>query len=47
MPDAIRPSPPDDWRAAFAALPPDETPADGWSRVAARLDARKRRQGPL
>lgn len=43
MPDAPRPMPPHDWRDAFAALPPDEPPADGWRHVAARLDSRRRR----
>jgi hypothetical protein len=43
MPDATRPLPPNDWREAFAALPLDAPPTDGWSRMAARLDARRRR----
>ena len=47
MPDATRPMPPHDWRDAFAALPLEPPPADGWSRVAARLDARRRRNLPL
>lgn len=43
MPDASSgqgPRPPQDWSAAFAALPSETPPADGWSRVSARLDAR-------
>lgn len=44
MPDATRPMPPNDWRDAFAALPMDAPPADGWSRVAMRLEARRRRR---
>jgi len=47
MPDATHPIPHHDWRDAFAALPLDPPPADGWSRVAARLDARRRRSLPL
>jgi len=47
MPDATHPLPPNDWRDAFAALPLDAPPTDGWSRVAARLDARRRRRLPL
>lgn len=43
MPDATRSMPPNDWRDAFAALPMDAPPADGWAHVAARLDARRRR----
>lgn len=43
MPDATRSMPPNDWRAALAALPMDAPPADGWSRVMARLDTRRRR----
>jgi hypothetical protein len=34
---------PRDWGAAFAALPPEAPPADGWARVAARLPARRSR----
>ncbi len=44
MPDATRPMPPNDWRDVFAALPLDAPPADGWSRVAMRLEARRRRR---
>ena len=41
MPEAIRmPAGPRDWGAAFAALPLESPPADGWSRIAARLPAR-------
>jgi hypothetical protein len=43
MSEATRSMPPNGWRDAFAALPLDAPPADGWSRVAARLDARRRR----
>ena len=43
MPDATRSMPPNDWRDALAALPMDAPPTDGWSRVATRLDARRRR----
>lgn len=31
---------PRDWSAAFAALPAETPPADGWSRLSATLDAR-------
>lgn len=34
---------PVDWGTAFATLPPEEAPADAWSRVAARLDAQRAR----
>lgn len=30
------------WHDAFAALPPDTPPADGWARLSRRLDARRR-----
>jgi len=42
MPDAGDPHgrAPRDWREAFAALPPETPPADAWSRLSARLDAR-------
>jgi hypothetical protein len=41
MPDASDPrGRPFGWGDAFAALPADVPPADGWARVAARLDAR-------
>ena len=42
MPDAGDPHgrAPRDWREAFAALPPEAPPADAWSRLSARLDAR-------
>ena len=31
------------WHVAFAALPLEQAPADGWATVAQRLDARRRR----
>lgn len=43
MPDASSrhgPPPPQDWAGAFAALPMETPPADGWSRLSAALDAR-------
>ncbi|SFK39127.1 hypothetical protein [Lysobacter sp. cf310] len=44
MPDASSrhgpPPPPQDWAGAFAALPAETPPADGWSRLSAALDAR-------
>ena len=40
MPD-IRAPAPRDWGEAFAALPSETPPADGWAHVAARLDAHK------
>ncbi|NZA28153.1 hypothetical protein H0E84_17375 [Luteimonas sp. SJ-92] len=33
---------PGDWGAAFATLPSEAPPRDGWSALAARLDARRR-----
>jgi hypothetical protein len=39
--------PPRDWAQAFAALPPETPPADGWQAVSARLDARRRPRWPL
>jgi hypothetical protein len=49
MPDVIHfREAPADWRAAFAALPPEDAPADTWTRIAARLDPpRARSRGPL
>lgn len=42
MPDATAfRSPPRGWQAAFTALPSESPPADGWSRVRERLDARR------
>lgn len=43
MPDATRSMPPNDWRDAFAALPMDAPPADGWLRLSMRIEARHRR----
>ena len=45
MPDFPSPTtdPRDSWQEAFAALPLEEAPADGWGAVARRLDARRRR----
>jgi hypothetical protein len=44
MPDASDPRgrAPLGWGDAFAALPPEAPPADAWSRLSARLDARVR-----
>lgn len=39
MPDRT-PSAPQDWSSAFAQLPPEMPPADGWSRIAATLAQR-------
>lgn len=46
MPDAYsqRSPNPDSWRDAFAALPLEQAPGDGWSRLSARLQARRRPQ---
>lgn len=43
MPDAYsqRDPAPGTWSDAFAALPADIPPGDGWSRLSARLDARR------
>ena len=48
MPDAMARGAraPQDWGAAFAALPLAEPPGDGWARLAARLDARPHRRWP-
>lgn len=47
-PAALQPAPPRDWRQAFAALPDESPPGDGWSRVSARLDAKPyHRRRPL
>lgn len=45
MPDRRIPEPnaPMDWPDAFAALPPETPPGDGWVRVAARLPVRRKR----
>ncbi|MGJ7904564.1 hypothetical protein [Lysobacter sp. 1R34A] len=42
MPDRTdrTPSTPPDWSSAFAQLPPETPPADGWSRIAATLARR-------
>lgn len=48
MPDFIDSHPQDlprTWGEAFAALPPEPLPGDGWQRLGARLDARASRQG--
>ena len=45
MPDASHPFPNSaahDWSGAFNALPPEAPPADGWARLATRLDARRK-----
>ncbi len=46
MPDAYsqRAALPDNWRDAFAALPLEQPPGDGWSRLATRLHPRQRPQ---
>jgi len=36
-------APPATWHDAFAALPLEDVPADGWNAVARRLDTRRRR----
>ncbi|KRA17935.1 hypothetical protein [Lysobacter sp. Root604] len=49
MPDASSrhgPPPPQDWAGAFAALPAETPPADGWSRLSAALDARGTASAP-
>lgn len=46
MPDEDFNLPPRHWSVAFAALPAETPPADGWQRLAARLPAR-RRQRPM
>lgn len=47
MPDADTPRnpAPSDWSAAFAALPMETPPADGWKRVRNALDARTHTSG--
>lgn len=49
MPDAYSQhgAAPDNWRDAFAALPLEQPPGDGWSRIDARLQARRRPQWAL
>ncbi len=56
MPDADRPMPdiPDNWNNAFAALPLETPPGDGWQRLSQTLDttapahmARRRARWPL
>ncbi len=48
MPDAIASTtPPRDWTEAFAALPLEAPAAQGWARIAARLDARRRPAWPV
>lgn len=49
MPDVYsqRSPVPHGWHDAFAALPLEQAPADGWSRVSARLQARRRPQWTL
>lgn len=46
MPDAYsqRGSAPDSWRDAFASLPLEQPPGDGWSRLSTRLQHRRRPQ---
>lgn len=38
--------PPGDWSAAFAALPLETPPSDGWRRIASRLPATRRTRWP-
>ena len=40
-------SPPNGWREAFAALPMETPPADGWARVTRSLDAPASRRGAM
>lgn len=49
MPDdpARTPSLPGTWGDAFAALPADLPPPNGWQRVSATLDARRRTRTPV
>lgn len=47
MPDATRNHTPPDWREAFAALPLEQPAADSWTRIAARLDARRQHRWPI
>ena len=48
MPDAVIPgnATPDTWQEAFAALPQETPPAQGWERVSARLEVRRRNRLP-
>jgi len=47
MPDAYSRKPaPDGWNDAFAALPAETPPGDGWARLSAKLDARRRARWP-
>lgn len=48
MPDDItRNAPQHGWREAFAALPLERPDADGWQRIATRLDAPRNRRWPV
>ncbi len=44
MPDSLSngPAVPQDWHTAFAAMPLETPPADGWTQLRARLPARRR-----
>lgn len=46
MPDTFSDAPPRDWREAFAALPLERPETDGWARVRAGLEARRRARWP-
>lgn len=47
MPDAYSRKPaPDSWDDAFATLPAETPPGDGWARLSAKLDARRRARWP-
>lgn len=48
MPDVFHPNhePERSWQPAFASLPLESGPADGWRRLSARLDARARPRWP-
>ena len=48
MPDATtRNAMPQGWHEAFAALPLEQPDTDGWNRISARLDARRRQHWPV
>lgn len=47
MPDAYSRKPaPDSWDDAFAALPAETPPGDGWARLSAKFDTRRRVRWP-
>lgn len=49
MPDTAHPNtlPPGDWNAAFAALPTEAPPTDGWARLSRQLEVRETRRAAV